>query len=138
MKVHAMLTLAVAATVFIGNRAETDSHSMNPVRKVVNMLQDMQKKVTEEGKRDEDLFEKFMCYCKNSGNDLQESIDKAEAKIESLTSELKGAAEKKQQTEAALAEHKSSHAEAKNYGNCQVSEGKGSFRICKTQFGLAD
>ncbi len=33
----------------------------NPIRRVVNMLGMMQKKVTEEGKKADDLFEKFMC-----------------------------------------------------------------------------
>lgn len=36
----------------------------NPIRKVVAMMEKMAKKIEEEGKSEEDLFEKFECYCK--------------------------------------------------------------------------
>jgi len=42
----------------------------NPIRRVVNLLQDMQKKVEAEGKKEKELFEKFMCYCKNGATEL--------------------------------------------------------------------
>jgi len=61
----------------------------NPVRKVVQLLQSMQKKVSEEGEKEHDLYEKFMCYCKHSGGDLSASIESGGAKIESVSSDLK-------------------------------------------------
>merc|ERR1719221_976108 len=88
------------------------SHA-NPVRKVVTMLQQMQAKVAEEGKKEEDLYEKFMCYCKNNVGDLTGSIEAAKAKIESLGMEAKALTERKAQTEADLKEHKTSRADAK-------------------------
>jgi len=68
----------------------------NPVRKVVQMLQAMQKKVTQEGERETELFEKFSCYCKTGSGDLSKSIGDAETKLPQLASELKD-------SEAALA-----------------------------------
>jgi len=68
----------------------------NPVRKVVQMLQAMQKKVTQEGDRETELFEKFSCYCKTGSGDLSKSIGDAETKLPQLASELKD-------SEAALA-----------------------------------
>merc|ERR1719166_804177 len=85
----------------------------NPIRKVVTLLQDMQAKVTAEGKKQEALFAKFMCYCKTSGETLAASIAAAKDKIESLGAEIKAAGENKKQTEQNLKEHQASRAEAK-------------------------
>jgi chromosome segregation ATPase len=85
----------------------------NPIRKVVTMLQKMQAKVEEEGKKELALFEKFMCYCKTAGGDLGADMKESENKIEGLTAALKSAQERKAQTEADLKEHQTSRAEAK-------------------------
>merc|ERR1719217_1940860 len=53
------------------------------------MLQGMQKKVEAEGEAEKKLFEKYMCYCKNSGGDLSKSISDAETKIPQLGSDIK-------------------------------------------------
>merc|ERR1719446_243641 len=60
----------------------------NPIRKVVTLLQSMQKKVEAEGEREKDLYEKFMCYCKTGGGDLSASIGAAEDKIPSVSSDI--------------------------------------------------
>jgi len=63
----------------------------NPIRKVVTMLQNMQAKVEAEGKKEAELFEKFMCYCKTGTADLAKSIDDAGTKMPELTSEIEAA-----------------------------------------------
>jgi len=70
-------------------------HRTNPIRKVVTMLQSMQKKVMAEGAKEKDLYEKFMCYCKTSGNDLSTSIAAAEKKIGELGTDIPEAEAKK-------------------------------------------
>jgi len=60
----------------------------NPIRKVVTMLQMMQKKVEAEGEKEKELFDKFMCYCKNSGGDLGSSVDTATTRIPQLGSDI--------------------------------------------------
>lgn len=55
------------------------------------MLQVMQKKVEAEGVREQELFDKFMCYCKNSGGDLQKGISDAEARVPQLGSDIEEA-----------------------------------------------
>jgi len=77
------------------------------------MLQEMQVKVTEEGKKEQDLFDKFMCYCKTAGGDLEASIKEGTAKIASLGELLKAGKEKMEQLEADLKEHEASRTEAK-------------------------
>jgi len=78
------------------------SASANPIRKVVTMLQAMQQKVSEEGEKEEALYKKFMCYCKNGGGDLAGSIEAAEASIETLGSDIKKSEEQKTQLDAAV------------------------------------
>jgi septal ring factor EnvC (AmiA/AmiB activator) len=63
----------------------------NPIRKVVTMLQMMQKKVEAEGEKEQDMFDKFMCYCKNGVGDLEKSIAEAEAKSGELPSQIEEA-----------------------------------------------
>eukprot|EP00418_Pyrodinium_bahamense_P031124 CAMPEP_0179131024 /NCGR_PEP_ID=MMETSP0796-20121207/62226_1 /TAXON_ID=73915 /ORGANISM="Pyrodinium bahamense, Strain pbaha01" /LENGTH=102 /DNA_ID=CAMNT_0020829941 /DNA_START=97 /DNA_END=402 /DNA_ORIENTATION=- len=97
----AFLTLAVP----LCTAAERHSMAANPIRKVVTMLQNMQAKVTEEGEKEQALYDKFMCYCKNSGGSLEQSIDEGKGKIASLTSKLEESGQKKGQTASDLKEH---------------------------------
>merc|ERR1719446_1458198 len=78
-----------------------------PIRKVVTMLQDMQKTVESEGKKEEDLFDKFMCYCSGGEGALDASITQGKAQIEQLTASTKRGAAEKSQLEQDLKTHKS-------------------------------
>jgi len=92
----ALFCLLVVSGAATGSASSVQA---NPVRKVVQMLQAMQKKVAAEGEKESELFEKFMCYCKTGSGDLSKSIGDAETKIPQLSSELK-------ESEATLAETK--------------------------------
>merc|ERR1719387_1015045 len=85
----------------------------NPIRKVVTMLQMMMKKVEAEGEKEEELFEKFMCYCKNGIATLEKTIGDAEAKIPQLESSIKQAEEMKAQLEEDIKNHQADRAAAK-------------------------
>merc|ERR1719498_1394747 len=78
----------------------------NPIRKVVTILQDMQKTVEEEGKKEEDLFDKFMCYCSNGEGALQASIDAGNAQIEQLGGAIERGTAEKSQLEQDITQHK--------------------------------
>jgi len=83
--------------------AASKSHAgANPVRKVVNLLQDMTKTVQAEGEKEKELYEKFMCYCKTGGSDLTGSIAAGKEKLGSLTSDIENAEAKHAATTAAL------------------------------------
>merc|ERR1719240_34946 len=60
--------------------AEQVTVKANPIRRVVNMLEAMQKKVVAEGETEEELFNKFMCYCKTNKGALEDTIAAAETK----------------------------------------------------------
>merc|ERR1719367_898176 len=59
------------------------------------------------------MFDKFMCYCKTAGGDLEASIKAGKAKIISLNELLKTGKAEMEQLEADLKEHEASRAEAK-------------------------
>merc|ERR550537_820596 len=82
-----LVGLAVANAAVVGSGAE-----VNPIRKVVTMLQMMQNKVTAEGKAAKELYDKFMCYCETGKEALEKSIADAEAKITQLEVAVKEAA----------------------------------------------
>merc|ERR1719316_1560480 len=84
----------------------------NPIRKVVTMLQDMQKTVEEEGKKEEDLFEKFMCYCSGGEGALDASISAGKAQIEQLTASIDRGTAEKSQLDQDIVSHKADREEA--------------------------
>jgi hypothetical protein len=99
----ALLVLAVAASEV----------QKNPIRKVVTMLQDMQKSVEAEGKKEQDLFDKFMCYCSNGAGSLDAAIATSQSSIESLTSKVQSETALKSQLEQDVVQHKADREEAK-------------------------
>jgi len=91
-----LVSLSVGASAAALQR-EASTVSANPIRKVVTMLQALQKKVAQEGETEQKLFDKFMCYCKNGDEVLAKSISAAEAKAPALTADIEaGEAESKQ------------------------------------------
>merc|ERR1719337_531280 len=74
----------------------------NPIRKVVNMLDNMLKKVEAEGEAEEELFNKFMCYCKNGRGALEKSISDAETKTPPVSSAIEETAAEIKQLAADL------------------------------------
>merc|ERR1719183_1753537 len=77
------------------------------------MLQMMEKKVTAEGEKEEEMFKKFMCYCKNSGGDLQAGIDGANVKVPELQSAIEEAEATKTQLNEDLTKHRADREAAK-------------------------
>merc|ERR1719443_2734334 len=103
-------TLAVARASQQGEAAQVTA---NPIRKVVTMLQNMQKKVVAEGEKEAELFEKYMCYCKTSGGDLSKSIADADTKIPQLGADIKEAEAKNAQLKEDLKQHQVDRSAAK-------------------------
>jgi hypothetical protein len=110
-----LILVAVLATAVQAARLSrsAEASQANPIRKVVSMLQAMQKKVTEEGEKEKELYEKFMCYCKTSGGDLTGAISAAQTKAPQLTSDIESSQEQKAQLEEALKQAQVDRADAK-------------------------
>jgi len=86
---------------------------VNPIRKVVTMLQSMQQKVAEEGEKEEKLYHKYMCYCTEGRAQLEKSIEDGKEKTSSLETTIKEYKEKKTQTQQDLKQHEVDRSEAK-------------------------
>jgi len=105
-----LLVAVNAESLTVGSSSQA---AVNPIRRVVTMLQMMQKQVDAEGKKEEALFEKFMCYCKNGLGDLKNTIDAAEAKVPKVTSALAESEALKEQLEKDIGELKGGTGDAK-------------------------
>jgi len=108
-----LVFLALAGSVDSLAVSGSSRLAVNPIRRVVTMLQNMQKKVEAEGKKEEELFEKFMCYCKNGKGALEASIESAKQKNEQLMSSIKETDATLKQTKADLKSAQESRAAAK-------------------------
>jgi len=84
----------------------------NPIRKVVGMLQDMQKSVEAEGKKEQGLFDTFMCYCNNGASSLDNAIQTASSQIDSLTGKVETESAQKSQNEQDIKQHKTDREQA--------------------------
>jgi len=93
--------------------AQQERVAANPIRKVVTMLQAMQKKVEAEGQKETELFEKFMCYCKNGDEALAKSIADAEAKMPQVTADIEAGEAEVKQLKADIKQHQTDRAAAK-------------------------
>lgn len=85
----------------------------NPIRKVVTMLQAMQKKVESEGEKEQEMFDKFMCYCKNSGGTLEKAISENESKSGEMPAEIEEGEANLKQTKEDLKKDQSDRTAAK-------------------------
>jgi len=108
---HHVLALVAAALSLV--HAAEEQNSLNPVRKVVTLLQNMQKKVEEEGAREAELYKKFDCYCKTGRGDLSGSISAAETKVPAVSSDIEGTESKLAGAKSTLAQAQSDRSAAK-------------------------
>merc|ERR1719428_2652774 len=78
----------------------------NPIRKIVTLLQNMQKEIEAEGKKEQELFDKFMCFCSGNNGDLTKAAADATAQIDQLSAKLKAEEAEKVQIAQELVDHK--------------------------------
>jgi len=107
-----LLAAAPTSALTVG-RSEAEAR-VNPIRRVVSLLQSMQKKITAEGEEELALFEKFGCYCETSGASLKGSIALAEAKVPEVDSAISETVAKVAQLEEDLKQHQADRSAAKD------------------------
>jgi hypothetical protein len=106
------LLVASAANSAVDQRQQSEN-AANPIRRVVSMLQGMSKKIQAESAKEQEMFDKYMCYCKSAGTTLQGTIDAADSKMPQVESALKEAESSKLQFEQEVKDHQAARAEAK-------------------------
>jgi len=108
-----MTSMPVIAALFLCV-VNAGAMEVNPIRKVVTMLQNMQTKIAAEGAKKEKMFDQYMCYCNNADGTLGKSISDAETKIPQVESSIAEGAALKKQLEAELKEAQVGRVEAKD------------------------
>jgi len=73
----------------------------------------MQKKVESEGEKEQEMFDKFMCYCKNSGGTLEKAISENETKSGEMPAEIEEGEANLKQTKEDLKKDQSDRTAAK-------------------------
>jgi len=111
--VCALVVSPAFAAISVQQSSATSENTANPIRKVVTMLQNMQKRITSDGEKEQKLFDRFMCYCKNSDNTLASGIASGENKVSSLGTSIAAHTAEKAQLAQELKAAQSGRAEAK-------------------------
>merc|ERR1719230_2156799 len=73
----------------------------------------MQKEVAAEGEKEEELYEKFMCFCKGGTAEMTKAAEDAKAKIQQLQADIESKTATKARMDAELVQHKKDREEAK-------------------------
>ena len=77
-----------------------DGMAETPIRRVVQMLKDMQVELSNKAQEDGEVYEKVLCWCKENRNEKEASIAKNEGRSENLESVLKEEGAKVQEGKA--------------------------------------
>merc|ERR1719160_165000 len=104
-----MLAKVLIVGLFVG---AVEANSENPIRKVIRLMQDMQKEIETELAKEKELFEKFMCICNTYDDELAATAQKATAQIKELTSKIEEETAEKGQLEEELKSHNKDKAAA--------------------------
>merc|ERR1719451_225182 len=72
---------------------QAENVQLNPITRVANLLQGLSKKLEADGKAEEDLFEKYVCWYKTVVSSKTASNAAAADRIEALTADLEKAAD---------------------------------------------
>lgn len=107
-------SVALVMALFIHAGAVETGVGANPIRKIVTLMQNMQKEIEAEGVKEKELFDKFMCFCSANTGDLGKAEEDAKAKAEEMAAKLKSEEAEKSQIEQELVGHKTDRETAKS------------------------
>jgi len=104
-----MNALLWACTLSVATATTTRGHALaSPVAKVVKLLEDMQTDLKAEADKDEENYDKMMCWCATNEKDKTKSIDDAGLAITSLTAEIETRTAKDDQLGKEITKHEAS------------------------------
>lgn len=90
-----LLVFAVAfeapASRLTTDAAGLDRFGEKPITKVVNLLKDMQTQLDEEGKEDQEMFDKLTCWCETNDKEKTKAIADGQQKIVELQATIEEA-----------------------------------------------
>jgi len=71
--------------LLIVGQASANADKTNPISRVVDLLEGLVKKITADGKMEDDLYETYMCWAKNVIKTKTAAVEEAKSRIEELT-----------------------------------------------------
>jgi len=86
---------------------------INPISKIVNVLKKMQTEIKAEGDKDEDLYEKYYCYCKNGAAQLAKDMQETSELAKRLTADIEAGKARKAQLDQEVEDARQRRKEAK-------------------------
>jgi hypothetical protein len=101
-----MLVLALVITVGPMSAVAKEVEEANPIRKVVDMLYDMQKELETEADTEKETFEKALCMCEAGKKELGHVISVSDGDISAYTSKVKAETAGKSSLASELEAHK--------------------------------
>lgn len=108
--VPAMLRLAVASGA-LSVAALREASGVNPVTKVVGLLEEMKAQVEEEAKEDEKVFDNHKCWCETNEKEKKQAIVDGNARLERLAAAIEEGIARAAQLETEIGELKDEIAE---------------------------
>lgn len=112
-RVLSMLLMLAAAAGAVATSAQERGQT-NPIRRVVNMLQAMQVKIQDEGKKGAKVFDEAVCNCQSQQDSLKQALGEAEAKLPQIESMIKESTAEKTQLTSEVAQHNQDREDAKS------------------------
>lgn len=85
-----LVLLAWAAGLGLTELQQHQLTAGSPVGKVVALLEDLQKVIAEESKREQQVYDKYACWCETTSQRKADAIDQAKADIRTLSNEILG------------------------------------------------
>merc|ERR1719503_332109 len=108
--VPAMLRLAVASGA-LSAAALREASGVNPVTKVVGLLEEMKTQAEEEAKEDEKVFDNHKCWCETNEKEKKQAIVDGTAALERLAATIEEGTARAAQLETEIGELKDEIAE---------------------------
>merc|ERR1719174_2989331 len=105
--------------------------SENPIRRIVNLLQMMAKEIEEDGEKDEEMHEKYMCYCETNSKKLSDGITALEAEIPQLEADLAKHKKDREDAKAAIASATAQREKENDAFTEEDTESKANIAACK-------
>merc|ERR1719281_2125302 len=84
MKFSAMLVLLIAPAMFNSGQASATGGELNPISRVVQLLEGLAKKCEQDGKMEEDLYDAYVCWAQTVIKTKTATNEAAKARIEEL------------------------------------------------------
>merc|ERR1719316_1716118 len=107
-----MMLLCLQA-VLAASTMQKAQASENPIRRIVNLLQSMEKEVKADGEKDEETTEKFLCYCQTNDKTLADGIAALEDQIPQIEASIKEASAFALRVDDEIKQHKQDRDDAK-------------------------